>query len=67
MEGVLVTAKKTNSTIAITVVTDAQGRYRFPSAKLEPGHYAISIRAVATTRMVPPQLISARSKPPRRI
>src|ERR1700731_1995775 len=46
MEGVLVTAKKTNSTIAITVVSDAQGRYRFPSAKLEPGHYAISIRAV---------------------
>ncbi len=46
MEGVLVTAKKINSTIAITVVSDAQGRYRFPAAKLEPGHYAISIRAV---------------------
>src|SRR2546430_13715180 len=46
MEGVLVTAKKTNSTIAITVVSDAQGHYRFPSAKLEPGQYAISIRAV---------------------
>src|SRR6202158_5794663 len=46
VEGLLVTAKKTNSTIAITVVSDVQGRYRFPSAKLEPGHYAISIRAV---------------------
>ncbi len=46
MEGVLVTAKKANSTIAITVVSDAQGHYRFPSAKLEPGHYAIGIRAV---------------------
>ncbi len=46
MEGVLITAKKINSTIAITVVSDAQGRYRFPSAKLEPGHYVISIRAV---------------------
>src|SRR6267378_4752014 len=46
MEGVLVTAKKADSTIAITVVTDVQGRYRFPSTKLEPGHYAISIRAV---------------------
>src|SRR5258708_1334887 len=46
MEGVLITAKKTNSTIAITVVSDAQGRYRFPSSKLEPGQYAISIRAV---------------------
>jgi streptogramin lyase len=46
MEGVLITAKKTNSTIAITVVSDAQGHYRFPSAKLEPGQYAFSIRAV---------------------
>jgi virginiamycin B lyase len=46
MEGVLVTAKKTNSSIAITVVSDAQGRYRFPVAKLDGGHYAISIRAV---------------------
>jgi len=46
MEGVLITAKKTNSTIAITVVSDAQGHYRLPSSKLEPGQYAISIRAV---------------------
>jgi virginiamycin B lyase len=46
MEGVLVTAKKTNSTIAVTVVSDTQGRYRFPSAKLDPGQYAVSIRAV---------------------
>src|SRR3979490_277052 len=46
MEGVLVTAKKTNSTIAITVVSDGQGRYRFPATKLDAGHYVISIRAV---------------------
>ena len=46
MEGVLVTAKRPGSTITITVVSDEQGRYRFPSAKLEPGHYAIKIRAV---------------------
>src|ERR1700720_4182538 len=46
MEGVLVTAKKADSTIAITVVSDAQGHYRFPTAKLDAGHYAISIRAV---------------------
>jgi virginiamycin B lyase len=46
MEGVLVTVKKTGSTIAITVATDEQGRYRFPLGRLEPGHYAISIRAV---------------------
>jgi virginiamycin B lyase len=45
MEGVLVRAKKTGSPITITVVSDAEGRYRFPSAKLPPGSYALSIRA----------------------
>ena len=46
MEGVLVTAKKQGSTISITVVTDAQGHYSFPASKLEPGNYALRIRAV---------------------
>jgi virginiamycin B lyase len=46
MEGVLVSAKKMNSTITVTVVTDAQGQYRFPAAKLSPGQYALRIRAV---------------------
>src|SRR5258708_3290515 len=46
MEGVLVTAKKANSTIATTVVSDETGTYRFPSSKLESGRYTISIRAV---------------------
>ena len=46
MEGVLVTAKKAGSTIAITVVTDKQGRYSFPASRLEPGEYTIKIRAV---------------------
>src|SRR6266581_1452593 len=46
MEGVLVSAKKAGSTITITVVSDAQGRYRFPTGKLEPGSYALRIRAV---------------------
>jgi streptogramin lyase len=46
MEGVLVSAKKTESTITVTVVSDAHGRYRFPAAKLEPGRYALRIRAV---------------------
>src|SRR5262249_33577022 len=48
MEGVLVSAKKAGSTITITVVTDEQGRYRFPSAKVQPGHYALRIRAVGS-------------------
>ncbi len=46
MEGVLVTAKKAGSTIAVTVVTDKEGRYSFPASRLEPGQYAIKIRAV---------------------
>jgi virginiamycin B lyase len=46
MEGVLVTAKKDGASVAITVVTDAKGRYSFPAAKLDPGHYTLRIRAV---------------------
>src|SRR5712675_2218965 len=30
---------------AISVTTDAQGRYSFPASKLEPGQYALTIRA----------------------
>jgi len=46
MEGVLVSAKRAGATVTITVVSDAQGRYGFPSGKLEPGRYSIRIRAV---------------------
>src|SRR5205823_245202 len=46
LEGVLVGAKKTGSTITTTVVTDRSGRYRFPQSRLEPGTYALRITAV---------------------
>jgi streptogramin lyase len=46
MEGVLVSAKKAGSTVTITVVSDRTGRYSFPSSKLDPGQYALKIRAV---------------------
>ncbi|MEA2956954.1 MAG: virginiamycin lyase [Alphaproteobacteria bacterium] len=46
MEGVLVSAKKAGSTVTITVVSDAQGNFSFPAAKLEPGQYSLRIRAV---------------------
>src|SRR5947208_9153951 len=46
MEGVIVSAKKAGSTITVSVVSDEQGRYRFPAAKLEPGAYSLRIRAV---------------------
>lgn len=46
MEGVIVGAKKAGSTITTWVVSDAQGQYSFPRDRMEPGKYAISIRAV---------------------
>src|SRR5258705_2987907 len=49
MEGVLVTAKKDGSTVAITVVTDDKGSYAFPADKLSPGKYKITMRAVGYT------------------
>src|SRR6478672_3686860 len=45
MEGVVVSAKKDGSTISISVVTNATGRFAFPAARLEPGHYALKARA----------------------
>src|SRR6185312_11800937 len=45
MEGVLVSAQRANTPVTITVVTDANGRYAFPRARLDPGHYTIHIRA----------------------
>src|SRR5215471_3537290 len=44
-EGVLVTAKKNGSTIAYTVVSDAQGHYNFPAGKIKGGEYTLRIRA----------------------
>ncbi|MGH9348370.1 MAG: carboxypeptidase-like regulatory domain-containing protein, partial [Vicinamibacterales bacterium] len=46
LEGVLVRARRTGSTITITVVTDREGRYSFPSNRLAPGRYAIAVHAV---------------------
>src|SRR6516162_4765342 len=45
MEGVLVSANKAGSTVTITVVSNQQGRYQFPAAKLDTGQYSLSIRA----------------------
>ena len=46
MEGVLVTAKKEGSSISVTVVTDALGKFSFPPDRLDAGKYNLSIRAV---------------------
>ena len=45
MEGVVVSAKRDGSTITISVVTDAQGRFAFPASRLEPGKYSLRLRA----------------------
>src|SRR5262249_43107670 len=45
MEGVVVSAKKDGSTITVSVVTDAQGRFTFPASRLEPGNYTLKARA----------------------
>jgi hypothetical protein len=45
MEGVVVSARKDGATITVSVVTDDKGHFRFPASRLDPGHYAISIRA----------------------
>jgi virginiamycin B lyase len=46
MEGVLVSARKDGATVTTTVVTGDKGQYTFPADRLEPGHYAITIRAI---------------------
>ena len=45
MEGVVVSARKDGSTITVSVVTDDKGHFSFPASRLEPGHYALGIRA----------------------
>jgi len=45
MEGAVVSAKKAGSTVTVSVVSDAQGRFSFPSAKLGSGSYSLKVRA----------------------
>ena len=63
MEGVLVTAKKADSVINITVVTDEKGHYAFPQSKLEPGKYSLKVRAVGYDADVTDPLEVAAGKP----
>jgi virginiamycin B lyase len=45
LEGVLVSAQRGDSTISITVVSGADGRFSFPADKVPAGHYTLRIRA----------------------
>ncbi|PWT81359.1 MAG: hypothetical protein C5B57_10650 [Blastocatellia bacterium] len=46
MEGVIIGARKSGSTITTWVVSNAQGQYNFARERMDPGKYAVSIRAV---------------------
>jgi virginiamycin B lyase len=46
MEGVVVSARKDGSTITVSVISDDKGHFSFPASRLDPGHYAISTRAI---------------------
>jgi streptogramin lyase len=45
MEGVMVGARREDSTVSVNVMSDAKGRFNFPADRLEPGRYALKIRA----------------------
>src|ERR1700741_1794023 len=62
MEGVLVSAKRDGSTITVTVVSDAQGRYSFPATRLAPGRYALRVRAVGY-ELDAPLMVTVTNKP----
>ena len=46
MEGVVVSARRDGTNFTVSVVSDAKGKYSFPRTHLEPGKYALTIRAV---------------------
>jgi len=46
MEGVVVSARRDGANFTVAVVSDAKGKYSFPRTHLEPGKYALTIRAV---------------------
>jgi len=62
MEGVLVSAKREGSTITVTVVSDAQGRYSFPAKRLAPGRYTLRVRAVGY-ELDSPLVVTLTNKP----
>ena len=53
MEGVVVSAKRQQSTITVSVVSNCQGEYQFPQSRLPAGAHELSIRAVGYELSVP--------------
>jgi virginiamycin B lyase len=60
IEGVVVTAKRVGSTTAVSVISDAQGRYTFPQNRLAPGEYDVRIRATGY-ELAAPTKVNTRS------
>lgn len=46
MEGVVVSAKAVGGKVTVSVISDQEGRYRFPADRLAAGAYEIRIRAI---------------------
>jgi virginiamycin B lyase len=46
MEGVVVSARRDGANFTVSVVSDAKGKYSFPRSHVDPGKYALTIRAV---------------------
>ena len=62
MEGVLVSAKRPGSAITVTVVSNQDGRYKFPAGRLSAGQYELSIRATGYDMVQPGQIATVGSK-----
>ena len=56
MEGVVVSARRGGANFTVSVVSDAQGKYSFPRTHLDPGKYALTIRAVGYDLSGPAQV-----------
>src|SRR6516164_6063574 len=65
MEGVLVSAKRADAPVTVTVVSDVQGNFSFPTAKLAAGRYSVSIRAVGYDLDGKPTIDVAADRPAR--
>lgn len=57
MEGVVVIARRPGSPISVAVITDGQGRYRFPASHLPAGAYGLQIRATGYDLSAPEMVV----------
>ncbi|HVC00802.1 MAG TPA: carboxypeptidase-like regulatory domain-containing protein, partial [Steroidobacteraceae bacterium] len=57
MEGVIVNATRTGSTITISVVSNRAGHYSFPVSEVGPGRYHLQIRAIGYALAAPSEVM----------